>query len=447
MPDSPMLPICLCAALALCLIGVGHRRIVARLRRQVDLAELLFDTAPDAMFAIDQQRHIQRFNQAAGKLFGCGRHQAIGRPVSCLLLAGPRDQDGHALRQALHPLTAGGSGCCAVQSRLMDGTLIETELQTRCAEQEGQQWIVASLCDLGPQALVKSALHRHVKQLVMTKKALERNNADLEERVREQTAQLRVAKDAAEAANSTKSEFLANMSHELRTPLHGILSFARFGIRKNESADRAKLLLYFQRIESSGQTLLALLNELLDLSKLEAGAVELQSQPVEVASLAGDVADDFAALCREKHLAMNLASMESDVYTWGDRDRLAQVLRNVLSNAVKFSPEHGEICLSLSRTEKIVEISVRDDGPGIPDDECDAVFDKFVQSRITRSGFGGTGLGLSICREIVALHHGAVYAEPTHGRGALIRIRLPIHRSAALDQLSLAGAACEMIPI
>ena len=127
----------------------------------------------------------------------------------------------------------------------------------------------------GPQTLVKSALHRHVKQLVMTKEALQRHNSDLEGLVRGQTMQLRNAKDAAEAANNAKSEFLANMSHELRTPLHGILSFARFGISKNESADRTKLLTYFQRIESSGQTLLKLLNDILDLSETRHGSASL----------------------------------------------------------------------------------------------------------------------------------------------------------------------------
>ena len=104
----------------------------------------------------------------------------------------------------------------------------------------------------------------------MTKEVLQRHNADLESRVREHTAKLQIAVEAAEKANHAKSEFLANMSHELRTPLHGILSFARFGIKRNESADRTKLLTYFQRIESSGQTLLKLLNDLLDLSKFEA---------------------------------------------------------------------------------------------------------------------------------------------------------------------------------
>jgi signal transduction histidine kinase len=294
--------------------------------------------------------------------------------------------------------------------------------------------------DRAHRRIVGQAMRRYVDQLLATKVALQLHNGELESRVREHTAKLQIAVEAAEKANNAKSEFLANMSHELRTPLHGILSFARFGINKHESVDKTKLLTYFQRIESSGQMLLKLLNDLLDLSKFEAGAVELQCQSVDLLSLIADVADEFSALAHEKGLTLRLPAPEPRPFIWGERDRLALVLRNILSNAVKFSPENGEIRVSLACSNQMAEVSVEDGGPGIPDDECETVFDKFVQSRTTRVGVGGTGLGLFICREIVSLHQGAVRAEPTHGQGALVRVCLPLCTSGGLAEPSFRRA-------
>ena len=284
---------------------------------------------------------------------------------------------------------------------------------------------VGNRADLTSENQVKTALNRYVTQLVMTKETLQRQNADLEGTVHERTEQLQIAKDAADQANLAKSDFLANMSHELRTPLHGILSFARFGVQRFEKVERAKLLTYFERIESSGNTLLKLLNELLDLSKLEAGAMELALGQVELHSLVFDVVEEYAALVREKNLSIQTPHDSSHAIVWADRQRLAQVIRNLLNNALKFTPGGGTITVSVSENDQMVTLSIHDSGPGIPDDECESVFDKFVQSKTTRSGAGGTGLGLSICRQIVMLHQGAIWAEPTHGQGALVHVALP----------------------
>jgi len=299
------------------------------------------------------------------------------------------------------------------------------QLRTRRLMHAGKQWVAVGVRDLTADTLLKTTLHRYIDQLLQAKEAVQRHNADLEDQVRMQTDHLRAAKEAAERANSAKSQFLANISHELRTPLHGILSFARFGIKKSDVGEHEKLLLYFQRIESAGKTLLRLLNDLLDLSKLEAGAMTLNCQPVELESLISDVADEISGLAREKDLTVQISTDDSAVLVWADVKLLSQVIRNLLGNAIKFTPQGGQIQVTIEAPADSAVIFIRDNGPGIPDGDCERVFEKFVQSDLTRTGAGGTGLGLSICREIVQLHRGRISAVATHGHGALLQVSLP----------------------
>jgi signal transduction histidine kinase len=126
--------------------------------------------------------------------------------------------------------------------------------------------------------------------------------------------------------------------------------------------------------------------------------------------------------------------VETDGLVLADREKMSQVIRNVLGNAAKFTPAQGQICIALDQHDGKIVLSMRDTGPGIPDQECERVFDKFVQSHLTRTGAGGTGLGLSICREIVRLHGGTIRAVPTHGRGALLQVCLPLCTPEAAQQ-------------
>jgi signal transduction histidine kinase len=234
------------------------------------------------------------------------------------------------------------------------------------------------------------------------------------------------ARDAALAANRAKSEFLANMSHELRTPLHGALSFARFGIRECHTAPREQLLDYFKNIEESGQTLRRLLDDLLDLAKLESGKMMFEFDRADLSLLVLAVADEFNALAAEKRLSIDFHEPAFAPVALVDKQRIQQVLRNLLSNAVKFSPEAAApIEIRISRDDGRFRVRIRDHGIGIPDGELETVFDKFVQSSKTKSAAGGTGLGLAICREIVAGHGGRIWAERPDGPGALIVCEIP----------------------
>jgi signal transduction histidine kinase len=331
--------------------------------------------------------------------------------------------------QIEHLLLAPAPNCAAVntQGKARDGSLFPVLLRSRSIASDTGSWVLVAVRDLTSDVSLKGALHRYVTQLLTAKEALQQYNNDLQSLVDQQTTELRVAKERAEDAKAAQAEFLANMSHELRTPLHGILSFARFGIKKHDSADAQKLLLYYQRIESAGQTLLKLLNALLDLSKLESRAVELECDSISLKTVVYDVAEEFAAILREKELTLEVSPSESEALIWADHEKLSQVFRNVLGNSIKFTPCRGQICISLDQHDDTLIVSIRDSGPGIPDEDCERVFDKFVQSSITKTGAGGTGLGLSICREIVRLHGGTIRAVPTHGRGALIQVCLPLY--------------------
>ena len=261
--------------------------------------------------------------------------------------------------------------------------------------------------------------------------ALRKHRDHLAELVTEKTASLIQAKEAAERANEAKSLFLANMSHELRSPMHAVLSYARLGEDKAHSAPPDKLRDYFHRIRRSGDRLLSLVDNLLDLSKLEAGRMTLDMQALSLGEVATEMCAEFDGLCGARQIRVRTALDASAPPVIGDAVRLGQVVRNLLSNAIKFSPDGGTITVVL-RTEtppagpaKAVQLQVIDQGVGIPESELEAVFDKFVQSSATRTGAGGTGLGLAICREILSAHGGRIRASNVAGGGACFEIVLP----------------------
>jgi PAS domain S-box-containing protein len=412
-------------------IALFHRRDVASLRRRLTATEAWLQATPEPTLIVDSDGRIIRANESAAGLLDGRASNLAGRELASLFAESDREKVVGELTSMLFG-SAGKQGVAGeFLARTERGEEFFVRTRARVVSEAESKWAVVNVHDLAQERCVKNALHRHVTQLLLTKQALERHNTHLEQIVCERTEDLRVAKDTAEQANAGKSEFLANMSHELRTPLHGILSFARFGVGKADDADREKLRHFFDRILNAGNTLLTLLNELLDLSKLEARVIRLEFEPVDLREIVRHIEDEYSSLLREKNLTLAAEVGDQPAVTVGDRTRLLQVARNVLNNAIKFSPEGSAIDVTVESTAQSVGFVVRDHGPGIPDDECKEVFEKYVQSKTTRAGEGGTGLGLAICRELVALHHGTIVAEPTHGIGACVRVVLP--RARTLD--------------
>jgi PAS domain S-box-containing protein len=281
---------------------------------------------------------------------------------------------------------------------------------------------------------------------------LRRHRDHLSELVRAQTADLLRAKEAAEQASRAKSDFLANMSHELRTPMHAVLSFARIGQLKADAAAPEKLKEYFGHIRASGERLLDLVNDLLDLAKLEAGRMEYVRERLDLRARAADVLAELAPLFDARGLTRAIEATAPDCHVRGDARRLDQVLRNLLGNAIKFSPEGGHIAIELAAAEvpagrrasdagrmvPALRLSVTDEGIGIPPAELEAVFEKFTQSSLTGTGAGGTGLGLPICREIVRAHRGIITARNRAPRGAAFDVLLPLDAAPAATRQEVA---------
>ncbi len=267
-------------------------------------------------------------------------------------------------------------------------------------------------------------------------------NTRLQERVNEQTADLLKAKEAAEHASQAKSEFLANISHELRTPMHAILAFSQMGIKKTSTEQADKLVHYFSRINASGNRLLQLVNELLDFAKLEAGRMQFHFSDQDLVMVIEDVIAEMAAVLKNKSLDLKVEPARFATHALIDVQRMHQVMRNLLSNAIKFSEQDQAIRVTLSETEMspvdaesasipAITVSVIDNGVGIPDDELQSVFDKFVQSTKTGPDAGGTGLGLAICKEIISAHGGTIQAMANPGGGAVITFTIPRQQSGS----------------
>jgi PAS domain S-box-containing protein len=257
------------------------------------------------------------------------------------------------------------------------------------------------------------------------------------ERERQESARLlQQATYEAKRANEHKSEFLANMSHELRTPMHAILSFAKFGIKKCAAADVNTIEEYFRTIHSSGDRLLGLLNDLLDLAKLESGAMVLTYTPCDFREVVERTRNELRPLLDNKDISLKVDVNTENTEAVFDKLRMIQVLINLISNSIKFSNNGGAITVTLCEQlladgSEALCCAVGDEGPGIPESELNAVFDKFVQSSKTKSGAGGTGLGLSICHEILKAHGGRIWAENRQPKGALFSFVIPRRKSAA----------------
>lgn len=316
--------------------------------------------------------------------------------------------------------------------RLDDEEVMESgckkNVEEEVAEQGIRKWVEtfkAPVLDTNRQLLGTVGFARDITERKQAEEIIQEHNSILEKQVRERTQELESAKRKAEQANVEKSRFLANMSHELRTPMHAINSFTNLALKREKDEKNRH---FMENIETSTRRLTNLLNDLLDLSKLEAGKMCINTESCNLADIANESIAQLEGLIQTKNLNVESEKVQSAIGHF-DKSLITQVVINLLSNAIKFSEASGRIsveCGEISENNtRHLKLCVHDHGIGIPKNELDSIFSSFIQSSKTMSSAGGTGLGLPICKEIIELHGGRIWAESLDEDGAKFTFVIP----------------------
>jgi signal transduction histidine kinase/DNA-binding response OmpR family regulator/CHASE3 domain sensor protein len=271
------------------------------------------------------------------------------------------------------------------------------------------------------------------EELRVQQEELEQTNEELSERsvlLEEKNNEIQKKSEALELTTRYKSEFLANMSHELRTPLNSILLLSRLLSENNSQSMNNEEVEFAKVIQSSGNSLLGLIDEILDLSKIEAGKMELEFMDVSTSEITDGMSNLFSEVAKQKNIKFEIISKDAPIVIKTDKMRLEQILKNLISNAIKFT-EKGSVTLEIKINDdddKIICFIVKDTGIGIPLDKQPLIFEAFQQADgSTKRKYGGTGLGLSISRELAKLLRGEIILHSTEGEGSTFTLCLPIY--------------------
>jgi PAS domain S-box-containing protein len=352
--------------------------------------ENLLENAGDAVISTDVEDRIITWNRAAELLFGYSKAESIGQSLSIVVPLN-RSQELEEIRLKVE--LSGPMRNLEIHRRRKDGSVIDAALA------------VSPLKDNDGKTI--GFLH-------MLKDITEKNR--YERRLKE--------------LDRMKSDFVSNVSHELRTPLTAIKGSVDNMLDGIIGSFTEKQARYLARIKSNVDRLGRLIGDLLDLSRIESGKIELRPDTIRVLPLAKDVVDSLRFLAAEKLISIDVLSTEQDVVLWADRDKVLQVLTNLIGNAVKFTPPHGKVTVVVDDSDRTwVKLSVADNGPGIPAAEAAKIFDRFYQiEQVNKQKAKGTGLGLAISKALVEMHGGELTYERGIEGGSVFTFTLPAQR-------------------
>ncbi|MBU3918002.1 hypothetical protein KKA14_20940, partial [bacterium] len=233
------------------------------------------------------------------------------------------------------------------------------------------------------------------------------------------------ARKKAEEANKMKSDFLAKVSHELRTPMNGILGFAKLGRERSDRIPREKIKDYFTVIAESGLRLQTFLHDLLDLSRLESGKMAFDFQNEKISMITTIVLDELFTTAKESRVIMEFSQPDFSDYALVDVDKIGQVIRNLLTSAIKFTDADSALKIEINDKQENILFSVFASGTGIPEDDSDELFGKSIPGGKSKAGSGDTGLGMTISKEIIASHGGKLWVEDNPANEVIFRFEIP----------------------
>jgi|GEM_PF-1521068 len=388
-----------------------------------DYLESVLDNARDGIIITTSKGIITDFNKAAENIFGYKEADIVGTDISALMPTESFIRYTNYINE-YHKIINGEpiNFKTELEGLRKDGRSLPisislSELKTTKTDNIIEEVFILLVQDITERKKLENKLIEH------------RNH--LQELIEMQTYGLIAAKEYAEAANNHKTEFLSTITHELRTPIHAIINYSKMALKNENPHDETKNIKFLTIVQNSGKRLMYLVNGLLDMSKIEAGKLEYNYETNNFMMLLEQSLAEMESLLYEKNMkiVVNNNCHKHDIYC--DGIKIVQVIINIFSNCIKFSPENSSIIVSVNNTEfqdkESLQFIASDEGTGIPEDELELIFEKFNQSSINKSKAGGSGLGLQISRKIILAHQGKIWLENNKAKGTSSFFIIPLN--------------------